>query len=245
MKIVVVNLERSVDRRRSMEELLAREGVKGAFFPAIDGRGADHPLFARVDQRLAEMRRGFQLNRGEIGCFASHYLLWEQAVSENEPVLILEDDIAVVPGFAEAVDLVERHVEARGLIRLSAHKDRPFAFVEALSETYNLVRFPLGPHGTTGYAVSPAAANKLLKAANVWFEPVDCHLDRFWTHGVSCFAIHPFPVVHACPESDNSEIRSGLGRAKKSRRYRRIRSFYRHRDNVLRRIANWRYKWHV
>lgn len=242
MKTVVVNLERSVDRRRSMEELLVREGVEATFFPAVDGRGTRHPLFEHVDQRLAEVRRGFQLNPGEIGCFASHYLLWEQAVSNSEPVLILEDDIVVSSGFAEAVDLVERHIEARGLIRLSAHKDRPFVFVASLSETYNLVRFPLGPHGTTGYAVSPEAAAKLLKAASVWFEPVDCHLDRFWTHGVPCFAVHPFPVVHAFPDSDNSDIRSGLEKVQKSRRYRRIRSLYRKRDKFLRKIANLRYK---
>lgn len=243
MRTVVVNLERSVDRRRSMEELLAREGVEGTFFPAVDGRGAAHPLFAHVDQHLAEVRRGFLLNPGEIGCFASHYLIWQMAVSQNEPILILEDDIAVSPGFAKVVDLVARHIDARGLIRLSAHKDRPFVFVAQLSETHDLVRFPLGPHGTTGYAVSPAAAARLLKTASVWFEPVDCHLDRFWTHGVPCFALHPFPVVHACPESDDSEIRSGLEEVRKSRRYRRVRSLFRKRDNILRYIYNLRYSW--
>lgn len=243
MKVVVVNLARSVDRRQRVEKLLRDAGVAFDVFNAVDGRACNHPLFARVDQNLAEIRRGFLLNPGEIGCYASHFLLWQQAIAENCPLLVLEDDIDISADFAAVVRLVAAQIAARGLIRLSAHKARPYVPVARLDATYDLVRFPLGPHGTTGYAVSPAAARKLVAAADIWFEPVDCHLDRFWTHGVDCLALHPFPVRHASPEPEDSDIRAGIGRVRKSRRYRRLRALYRARDDVLRYLANQRYRW--
>jgi GR25 family glycosyltransferase involved in LPS biosynthesis len=42
----------------------------------------------------------------EIGCWASHYSAWKTFLeSDNEYVLILEDDIKVIPGFKEILDL--------------------------------------------------------------------------------------------------------------------------------------------
>lgn len=240
MDIAVINLERSAERRARMLGLLAEAGVTARFFAAVDGRAGPHPLFDRVDQHAAEVRRGFRLNPGEIGCYASHYLLWQEAVATGRSVLILEDDIDIAPDFAAAVALVARHIDDAALIRLSAHKDRPFLPVADLDGRHRLVRFPLGPHGTTGYAVSPRGAAKLLGAADMWFEPVDCHLDRFWTHGVPCYALHPFPVTHASPEAEDSDIRAGLDKVRKSRRYRWRRFLYRARDDLLRYLSNLR-----
>lgn len=243
LEIVVVNLERSLERRQQMTALLTPLGLPFSFFQAVDGRAVCHPLFDRADQKLAEIRRGFTLNAGELGCFASHYLLWQRCVQENRPLLIFEDDVAINDGFPEAYRLASERIDRCGLIRFSGHKERAYTRQETIDDRWSIVRFFKGPHGTSCYAVSPKAAARLIAAASVWFEPVDCHLDRFWTHGVHSQAIFPYPVRHAADTEEQSEIWQGTKRAPKSRRFRRWRALYRARDDVGRFFANLPYSW--
>ncbi|TCU13183.1 glycosyltransferase family 25 protein [Rhizobium sullae] len=238
LKVVVVNLARSADRRQQMAAILSPLGIRFEFFQAIDGREGKHALFDRVDQRLAEVRRGFTLNGGEMGCFASHYLLWERCVRENTPLLIFEDDVAIDDSFMKAYSVTGERINRLGLIRFSGHKERAFTEYEKIDDGVKIVRFLKGPNGTSCYAVSPKAAKRLLAKASTWFEPVDLHLDRFWTHGVGSLGLFPYPVSHIANTAVQSEIWQGAQRAPKSRRFRKLRAIYRARDDVLRFLAN-------
>nr|WP_232258123.1 glycosyltransferase family 25 protein [Helicobacter pylori] len=40
----------------------------------------------------------------EFGCYLSHYLLWKECVKLNQPVVILEDDVALEPNFMQALE---------------------------------------------------------------------------------------------------------------------------------------------
>ncbi|MDN3721451.1 hypothetical protein QW131_25410 [Roseibium salinum] len=125
-----------------------------------------------------------------------------------------------------------------GLLRLSAHKPRKFAVCEQAANGLKIVRFKRGPHGTSSYAISPSAARKLVQAAQVWFEPVDVHLDRFWKHGVGSFGIMPFPVQHLALSATHSEIWQGAQRGSRSAEFRRQSRFIRMRENLSRFISN-------
>lgn len=241
LDIVVVNLVRSTERRANMISLLEPLGLPYSFFEAVDGRAGHHPLFDRFDPRLAEVRRGFTLTAGELGCYASHFLLWEKSVRENRALLIFEDDAGLNDNFVAAYKSASAHIDKRGLIRFSGHKRRDWAKVETIGNGLDLIRLKIGPHGTSAYAISPAAAAKLIATAGIWFEPVDCHLDRFWTHGVECFGISPWPVSHLAETEEQSEIWQGTRREKKSRRFRKLRALYRARDDIGRFLSNLRY----
>ncbi|NTF08049.1 glycosyltransferase family 25 protein [Agrobacterium rubi] len=241
LDIVVVNLARSTERKSAMIALLAPLGLSYSFFEAVDGRSSPHPLFQRFDPRIAEIRRGFTLTPGELGCYASHYLLWERCVRENRPLLIFEDDVGINDNFLAAYHAAADKIEDYGLIRFSGHKIRPWTLVESVSIDLDIIRLKIGPHGTSCYAVSPKAAKKLIAKADVWFEPVDCHLDRFWTHGVGCYGLSPWPVTHLAETAAQSEIWQGAAREKKSRRFRKLRALYRAGDDVGRFFANLRY----
>ena len=39
------------------------------------------------------------LTKGEVGCFLSHWRLWEKCIELNEPILILEDDAVCTDRF--------------------------------------------------------------------------------------------------------------------------------------------------
>lgn len=241
LDIVVVNLARSTERKATMISLLDPLGLPYSFFEAVDGRAGSHPLFQRFDPRLAEVRRGFTLTPGELGCYASHYLLWEKCVRENRSLLIFEDDVGINDNFLAAYKAAAEHIDQRGLIRFSGHKERAWTKVDTIGPGLDLVRLKIGPHGTSCYAISPKGAARLIATAKVWFEPVDLHLDRFWTHGVECFGISPWPITHLAETAVQSEIWQGTQRAKKSRRFRKLRALYRAKDDIGRFIANLRY----
>ncbi|MGR6466205.1 glycosyltransferase family 25 protein [Rhizobium sp. PAMB 3182] len=241
MTIEVINLKNSPERRDEMIRALDAFGLTYEFFEAIDGRTEEHPLFARYDPKLAEIRRGFPLTPGELGCYASHFLLWEKCARSGKPMLIFEDDVALHPNFPEALGFVAAHIDRYGLIRLSAHKARSFAILQHVADDMDFVRYRIGPHGTSCYGISASAASKLLRKAQVWFEPVDCHLDRFWTHGVGSHGLTPTPVVHTADSNQSSDIWQGEKRAAKSRRYRKLRALYRAADDIGRFACNLRH----
>ncbi|MHA7775271.1 glycosyltransferase family 25 protein [Roseibium sp. M-1] len=237
LDIVVINLKKSRERRERMKSVLEPLGLPFRFFEAIDGRTTPHPLFKRYDPKLAEIRYGFDLTPGELGCFASHYLNWQTCFEANKPILILEDDIAVSQGFVSSCFLAAEKVTEYGLLRLSAHKDRSVLVCETFESGQKIVRFLQSPLGGSAYALSPWAAERFVRQAEIWFEPVDCLIDRYWDHGVGSFGIFPLSVTHTAPGPENSDIWQGVGRGPRSKRSRRFplrRRFFRLRDNVLR-----------
>ncbi|MBG6174940.1 glycosyl transferase family 25 [Labrenzia sp. EL_208] len=222
-----------------MDKILAKKNLAYKYFDAIDGKAGGHPLFVRHDARLAEIRYGFKLAPGELGCYASHFLLWKMCVREKRPLLIMEDDIELTDEFQEALKIADWKIQDYGLLRLSSHKKRNFMVREEFGSRQKIVQFAQNPSGTSCYAISPWAAAKFLEHASVWFEPVDCLLDRYWDHGVGCYAIYPFSVKHIAQTNEQSEIWDGVARgprSSKSKKYPVERRYYRLKDNLMRKI---------
>jgi glycosyl transferase family 25 len=237
-KIYVVNLRRSIERRLDIKQKLESKHVNFEFFEAVDGKLEGHGLFKRYDRRRALRNHGFELTLGELGCYASHFLLWEKSIQENINILILEDDIKLCCNFVAAMQFAEQEIERFGLIRFSAHKHRKIAICKKSETGLRIVRFKRGPHGTSAYMISPVAAKKLVNNAKVWFEPVDVHLDRFWKHGVGSFGVQPYPVHHMELSAVESEIWQGERRGSRSAKFRRETRLVRMKDSFLRSLAN-------
>ena len=95
---------------------------------------------------------------GVMGCFYSHYRLWKKCVELNETICIFEDDVKIIRPLipVEFEDILILTLGARKSDRykhyLEEHSDTPKA------EYYHNSSMP----GTTGYLISPAAAEKLL-----------------------------------------------------------------------------------
>jgi glycosyl transferase family 25 len=171
-----------------------------SFFDAVDASKGEHLSVSRYAPRRAVWLRQRHMGAGEIGCFASHYLLWQRCASGTEPMIVMEDDVAIDAGFPDVVALVEASIAHSGFIRLAGLNKVAEVTIRPLGGSYRLVRFLKGPAGTQCYAISPEAARKLLAKADAWIEPVDDYLDRFWTHGVQSMAILPFRIHHDVEE---------------------------------------------
>ncbi|XP_064539541.1 glycosyltransferase 25 family member [Drosophila montana] len=109
--IFMINLQRRPERRRKMEQLFVELGLQVEHFAAVDGKQLNAQL---VQEMGISFLPGYEdpyhhrpMTMGEIGCFLSHYRIWQQIVQRQlRQVLILEDDIRFEPYFTGSAQRV-------------------------------------------------------------------------------------------------------------------------------------------
>ena len=94
----VINMERDLERRVHMINELRSVGMTAEFVAGVDGQALTADDRAWYDDRRALRIYGIGMMDAEIGCYLSHYRLYERIVRENIPAaLIFEDDLAISP----------------------------------------------------------------------------------------------------------------------------------------------------
>ncbi len=200
--IHVISLPGLPDRRRFMQDQLDRLGIgRYEFFDAIHGKAQpDFYLFQKYDAvRRARIKgTGNALKLSQLGCFASHYLLWEKCVETGQPIIILEDDAILMPNFMdfyeESVQMLQKH----GLIWMHAstkakHKQGwPLERIGA----FTLKKLVHGHSGTAGYLISPDCARTMMVYCSQWIYAVDDTMARFFDHKIEAIGLDPVCVVH-------------------------------------------------
>uniref|UniRef100_A0A2M4ARY6 Putative glycosyltransferase 25 family member n=1 Tax=Anopheles triannulatus TaxID=58253 RepID=A0A2M4ARY6_9DIPT len=102
--IYMINLERRTERRSKMLAHFDLLGLQVEHFPAVDGKLLSdkkvQDLGIRFLPGYADPFHKRPMTMGEIGCFLSHYYIWENMVRLGlAEVLVLEDDIRFEPFF--------------------------------------------------------------------------------------------------------------------------------------------------
>jgi len=86
-----INLDRSVERRREVEDLMKKYNMEHHRFPAIDGKTLDA-------DSLCVLPHGYPHSMNELGCLLSHLELIKQCserVCDNcDVIMIAEDDVS-------------------------------------------------------------------------------------------------------------------------------------------------------
>ena len=163
--VYVINLERSPDRWRDMQPILARMGFPhGIRFAAVDGTHLDIEAAQRQGHLPADLSAfDAHCRRGEIGCALSHTAVLRDIVANRySTALVLEDDIEL-----RGLPLTWRIRARRAFNDLPAHWDIWFLYrcfdirarIERLS--FRTVK-PFSPQGCAAYAVTLAGARKIL-----------------------------------------------------------------------------------
>lgn len=193
MDIRVINLERSTDRRQVAQRQLDALGLAARFSPAVDGKSLGADSYRNFLPRHNPLIRR-PLTPGEIGCFASHYRLWQECIDADKPMLVLEDDFILEPKAIEVIDMLPQLLDRHRYVRLGGILPRSSRTITSLPGGRSVVRFDKGPQGTVAYALTPVAAATLLEHAATWREPVDNYIDSFWVHGLLPIGVVPYPV---------------------------------------------------
>ncbi|WQW51428.1 glycosyltransferase family 25 protein [Helicobacter pylori] len=116
--VYIISLKES-QRRLDTEKLVSEsnEKFKGrCVFQIFDAVSPKHEDFEKFVQELYDAQSMLKSDwfhsdwcRGELlpqefGCYLSHYLLWKECVKTNQPVVILEDDVALESNFMQALE---------------------------------------------------------------------------------------------------------------------------------------------
>jgi len=241
-KIVVISLQRATERRASVERQFSELNLPFSFFDAVDGKQG-HELFVRYDAEKARRIGEIPLTPGHLGCYASHFLVWQRCADSGQPMIVLEDDVMLfrepfLKFVGRAADLPPE-IEC---VRLFESKSRNTESLKVFDkEGLSIAKFLRGHKSTTGYYLTPSAARKFLGYGERWAEPVDIEMDQFWANGVECYGVLEPCLTHN-PDFQ-SAIESGIDTAKARQGLMRLRwRWYLLKGKISREVHNFRFK---
>ncbi|CAH6794199.1 Epitope biosynthesis protein [Vibrio chagasii] len=213
INIFVINLTSSTERRENISRQLNSLSLPFDIFPAVDGRASPpHPLLKHYNDELSQTFRAKTLTPGQLGCYASHFLLWQKCVDLGQPIIVLEDDALLFEtpflNFIRDSSGLPKKIEC---VRLFKNKRRKFSSYSAWKcNSTNIHKFTKGHMSATGYFLTPSGAEKLLQHSNQWYMAVDIYMDRFWKNNVECYG-----TEEACLTND-PKFESDIGYTKRT-----------------------------
>ncbi|XP_074596202.1 glycosyltransferase 25 family member-like [Brevipalpus obovatus] len=170
-QIYIINLKRRPERLNRMLDLMDLLGADAKVWPAVDGKGLTEDYL--ISNNLA-MLDGYidpynklQMNPGEIGCFLSHYQIWQEVVERNySKVIIFEDDAKFETAFRtkwmKHVENLEEYLSNGGQVdfvylgrKLLVSRTEKEAPVEGFV-------YPEYSYWANGYMLTSTGARKLL-----------------------------------------------------------------------------------
>lgn len=206
MKIFVINLPKSSERRQSAQDQLDKAELSFEFFTAINGQQAMAQWFEYYDEKEFLVSTGRRASEGEKGCYASHLALWKQCVAMNEPILVMEDDFCLEERFNSAVEVASKLISKYGFIRLQTAPLRAET-KELVYGDFTLYRYRRMPHCTMCYAISPAVAKRFIAQSTGFAEPVDVYMKQFWKHKQPMYGLMPYVALES-PLSAESVVQN-------------------------------------
>lgn len=243
LPIYIINLESAKERARFISQQLDALGLDYTFFPAVNGReNPDHYLFKHYNQKKHFNRKGRKLSLGELGCFASHYLLWEKCVADNEPIIILEDDINILDNFIHFYSQSAHLADKYGFLWLHKnYRGGKYCVIDKYSEQFNVIKYDREYMGTLGYVITPAIAKVFLLDFAELIYPLDDQMARFYRHkSITNFALYPCCVDRE--ETIDSIIGTKFEKGKLSIVAKIKREYFNTLDYIKRNLFNFNFK---
>lgn len=241
IKIVVISMPSSIERRKFIEEQFLSLNLPFIFFDAVVGASKEHNELKNYNNKRRLWEKGHSLTFGEQGCFASHKEIWKLSVANQESIIVIEDDAVISDDFMKIytyLNSASRKYDfirlGRGYCRNLLHFLPKYILLKKIDSIYSINKYLKGPSCTHGYFITPSAAMSFIEHSNTWHWPVDDYIDKEYIHNVPSIGIEP-PVVL------QSDLPSEIGGVKKPHRSQltRIRKeYFRYKENTLNDIKN-------
>lgn len=202
--VVVISLLHARERRRKMQSELDSAGISFRFFDAVNGLSLDEEQLKACTSGSPKNVFKRPLSLPEIGCYLSHFKIWESVChSEARWTIILEDDADIREDFADVAMTIGELESGPAIIKLNKSRSMIFRNVARLANHHRLVEPWVGPALTIGYAINRQAACQLTKLALPFARPVDIDLKHWWEFGIEMFVVKP-EIVQERPETPSS-----------------------------------------
>lgn len=190
LKIYVINLKESLDRREEVSEKLSNVNFDFFTVERLNDK-KNHVVYKLYNPNKTLKNKGYILTTSELGCWASHIDLWKKCVEENTPYLILEDNIELFGDLPSQLGNIEKLVTKYGLLKLGNIFEREFVEIEPIDEQYCLISNLKGACGTSAYAITPKTASVYLQKIDGFFEPIDDFMDNEWKTDQTVYSYFP------------------------------------------------------
>lgn len=196
-KILVLNLARSLDRRKRMMAMLDKLDVPYEFVEATDGNTLSAEDLAKYSEPLALKAEGRPLSKGEIGCALSHLKIYQRLLaSEDECYLILEDDVDIGSKLIEIIKRRELFPKDWEFINFMTD-NRSIAFGESLLDEYRMTRFPGNVNRCSVNLVNRKGALRLTRIGYPVRLSADGLTGRIHSTGLIAYGVQPnLAVLH-------------------------------------------------
>lgn len=207
-EVMVVSLESAATRRKAFAARAAGTSLAWRFFDACTG-----PVSGMtIDEPAIRRNKGRPMSKGEIGCYASHFSIWQDMVARGvRQAIVLEDDTVVDWAYLEPLARTDLHAEGIDYLRLYAKRPTWQRVVRSdfLQHSRAVVELVGLAYGTQGYAITLEGARRLAAHCSTVRRPIDDEMDRSWAHGLPNLALYPAPILEAAIVSDIGNSRFG------------------------------------
>jgi GR25 family glycosyltransferase involved in LPS biosynthesis len=228
---LVISLKRSDSRKDNVQKIIDSCPVPCRVWEATDGSLLPADRVAAVYQpRLHHPRYPFALTPGEIGCFFSHRRIWQSMVDNAIPqLLILEDDIELLPNFEESLRYAIFNRPANAFVQFQVRELQMPSSDSVSKHLPILVKPVVVPLRTSAQLVTLEAAKRLLEFSEKFDRPIDSMVQLTWLHEVNVFVSQPRCVIEVSDAIGGSTIMNSRKRTSFLKTIRREfdRTFYR------------------
>ena len=156
MKKFIINLPDRTDRLELFHQTNPNINAE-PFKYVFDGRQIDHDELIKLgfdtDKSWKDPILQTHLTKGEVGCFLSHWYVWQYAIESNETVIVFEDDAIIGDRYNEKE--IQELLEVYNFIYLG------YKEMGKREEVNDTIVIPDYPYWTVSYVVTPEAARIL------------------------------------------------------------------------------------
>jgi len=172
---IVINLDNEKQKMEEMKRKLNLFGISHSRFSGIIGT----EIYDSFKNENRFLNNGYNLRPHQIGCWQSHYKIWQKIVDESIPeLLILEDDCSFVNDFGSYYNEL-----------LTFKKNKPYDILflghsgNSVINDKQLTFMNSGcPRCTHAYILTLSGAQKLLKKLNIIDYPIDETIGRMFNN---------------------------------------------------------------
>lgn len=166
MKHYYINLAERTDRKENMEKLFSQINVTDYVrIEGVDGNLVDYQKVIANKMKVCESwidpLEDRPLTPGEVGCILSHIIAWNNIAQSGQPGVILEDDLYLSADSYNENEVFEKLKETDLLYLTKYNMDKNNKELDSKFEE------PGYCYWTSGYAVTPEGAGKLLNKTGV------------------------------------------------------------------------------
>ncbi len=198
MKCIVINLERSIDRRRLITEQFDSAGVEFEISKAkdrLDLSELDYEKYANRESNLMNWKHSSV--PGALACWISHQQVWRACLEDEtlDMVAIFEDDAFFEENFGRALNALESTDRSFDIVFLeNRYPQKPFSPLIEIGDGFSLGLVKYGNMRAMGYVITRRAMQRLIDRFPRMTVQVDVIVHAPWLSDLVTYTLDP-PVA--------------------------------------------------